>query len=64
MTHSSRQSDEPTYGEMRSIEHLTAAADTMRGAIMHGVTDRDARTAALARVTGALGAAVRGVATI
>jgi hypothetical protein len=56
--------DEPTYGERRAIEHLTAAADTMRGAILHGVTDRDARTAALALVTKALGAAVQGVATI
>jgi hypothetical protein len=33
----------------------------MRGAILHGVTDRDARTAALTLVTQALGAAVRGV---
>lgn len=64
MTHRLRHSDEPTYGERRAVEHLTAAADAMRGAIMHDVTDRAARTAALALVTEALGAAVQGVATI
>ena len=64
MAYPLRNSHEPTYGEMRAIEHLTAAADTMRGAIMHGVSDRDARTAALTLVTEALGAAVRGVATV
>jgi hypothetical protein len=61
MTHRLRQTDELTYGDLRAIEHLTAAADTMRGAILLGVTDRDARTAALTLVTQALGAAVRGV---
>ena len=64
MTRRLRQSDEPTYGERRAVEHLIAAADTMRAAIMHDVTDRAARTAALALVTEALGAAVQGVATI
>jgi hypothetical protein len=64
MTHRLRQSDEPTYGERRTVEHLTVAADTMQGAIMHDVTDRAARTAALALVTEALAAAGRGVATI
>ncbi len=64
MTERLRQSDELTYGEMRTIEHLTAAADTMRGAIMHGVAGREAQTAALALVTEALGAAVRGVTAV
>jgi hypothetical protein len=61
MTHRLRQSDEPTYGERRAIEQLTAAADMMRGVIMHDVADRGARSAALAFITQALGAAVQGV---
>jgi hypothetical protein len=52
MTHRLRQSDEPTYAERRAAERLTAAADTMRRAIMQDVTDRAARTAALARLRG------------
>jgi hypothetical protein len=64
MTHQLHQSDEPTYGETRAIEHLTAVAETMRGAIMHDVTDRNARTAALMLVAKALDAAVQGVATL
>ncbi len=64
MLHRLRHSNEPTYGERRAIEHLTAAADTLRGVIMHDVSDRDAQAAALALVTKALGAAVQGVTTV
>jgi hypothetical protein len=64
MTSRLRQSDEPTYGERRAIEHLSLAAETMRGAIMHDVRDPAARSAALALVSQALGAAVQGVATV
>jgi hypothetical protein len=64
MTNRLRRSDEPTYGERRAIEHLSAAAETMRSAIMHDVPDRAARTAALALVNEALGAAVQGVGTV
>ncbi|MGD0432446.1 MAG: hypothetical protein ABSA58_15290 [Acetobacteraceae bacterium] len=53
---------ETTYGAMRAIERLTLAADTIRGTIMHEVTDRDARAAALALVSQALGVAVQGIA--
>ena len=63
MTNRLRSSGESTFGERRAIEHLSAAADTMRSAIMHDVTDRASRTAALALVAEALGAAVQGVAT-
>jgi hypothetical protein len=63
MTHR-HQSYEPTYGETRAIEHLTAAAETMRGVIIHDVTDRSARTAALVFIAKALDAAVQGIATI
>jgi hypothetical protein len=55
------RSNEPTFGERRAIEHLTAAADMMRGVIMHDVADLGARTAALALITQALGTAVQGV---
>jgi hypothetical protein len=61
MSYRSRNSDEPTYGEMRAIEHLTAAAETMRCVIMHDVSDREARAAALAMISKALGTAVQGV---
>ena len=59
-----RQADELTYAETRTIEHLTAVADTMRGAIIQAVAGRDARMAALALVTEALGAAVRGIVAV
>jgi hypothetical protein len=64
MTHRLHQANEPTYGETRAIEHLTAVAETLRGVIIHEVTDRNARTAALLFVGKALDAAVQGVATI
>jgi len=57
-----RSTMELTYGATRAIERLTLAADTIRGAILHEVTDRDARDAALALVSQVLGVAIQGVA--
>jgi hypothetical protein len=51
-----------TYGATRSIDRLTAATDAMRSVIMHEVSDREARTAALSLVGEALDMAVHGVA--
>jgi hypothetical protein len=57
-----RSTMEITYGATRAIERLTLAADSIRGTIIHEVTDRDARAAALALVSQALGVAVQGIA--
>jgi hypothetical protein len=53
---------EMTYGATRAIERLTLATDAIKATIMHEVHDREARAAALAHVTRALGIAVQGVA--
>jgi hypothetical protein len=53
---------ELTYGASRAIERLTLAADTIRGTIIHEVTDRQARAQALALISQAVGVAVQGIA--
>jgi hypothetical protein len=53
---------ELTYGATRAIERLTLAADTIRGTIIHEVSDREARAAALALVSKALSIAAEGIA--
>ena len=62
MSQRQQSTREVTYGATRAIERLTLAADTIRGVILHEVTDRDARSAALGLVSKALNVAVQGVA--
>ena len=62
MSQRPRSAMELTYGATRAIERLTLAADTIRGTIIHEVSDREARAAALALVSKALSIAAEGIA--